>query len=71
MEKESIDYVGKDNFLKDNYCSICSQVGFDDSVKEIEGIGNEISKDKLYNYLSKTKMPDKEINYAEYFFRNK
>jgi hypothetical protein len=63
-----IDYVGKDKFLKDNYCSICSQIGFDESVKDISGIGDEISKDKLYDYLSKTKMPDKEINYAEYFF---
>ncbi len=63
-----IDYVGKDFFTKDNYCSICSQVGFDNSVKEIEGVGDELSKDKLHAYLAKTKMPDEEINYAEYFF---
>lgn len=63
-----IDYVGKDFFLKDNYCSVCSQIGFDNSIKEIEGVGEQISKDKLYEYLSKTKMPNSEINYAEYFF---
>lgn len=63
-----IDYVGKDFFTKDNYCSICSQIGFDNSIKEIDGIGESISKDELYNYLSKTPMPDSEINYAEYFF---
>ncbi len=63
-----VDYVGKDFFFKDNYCSICSQIGFDNSVKEIEGISNELSKDNLYTYLARTKMPDKEVNYAEYFF---
>ncbi len=63
-----IDYVGKDFFLRDNYCSICSQIGFDNSVKEIEGIGEAISKDNLYDYLSKTKMPDSEVTYAEYIF---
>jgi hypothetical protein len=64
----TMDYVGKDNFLKDNYCSICSQIGFDDSIKEIEGVGEEISKDKLYDYLAKTTMPDSEMNYSEYMF---
>ncbi|MCX6750370.1 MAG: hypothetical protein NTZ83_02850 [Candidatus Pacearchaeota archaeon] len=64
-----VDYVGKDFFKKDNYCSICSQIGFDDSIKEIDGIGEVISKDELYTYLSKTPMEPGGINYAEYFFR--
>jgi hypothetical protein len=63
-----IDYVGKDFFTKDNYCSICYQIGFDESLKEIKGIGEEISKDDLFEYLSKKQMPDKEITYTEYFF---
>jgi len=63
-----LDYIGKDFFLRDNYCSICSQVGFDDSIKEINGVGETISKDKLYDYLSKTKMPDSEVTYSEYLF---
>lgn len=67
----SIDYVGKDFFTKDNYCSICYQVGFDNSIKEIDGIGDSISKDDLYKYLADTKMPDKDITYAEYFFGTK
>jgi hypothetical protein len=63
-----IDYVGKDFFITDNYCSICSQLAFDDSLKEIEGIKEDISKDEFYNYLSLTLVPGKEINYAEYLF---
>lgn len=63
-----VDYVGKDFFTKDNYCSICSQIGFDDSIKEIQGIGEEISKDDLYRYLSNTTMPDKGVTYSQYFF---
>lgn len=32
-----INYIG-DKFRKDNYCSICSQVLFDDSLNNLEGI---------------------------------
>jgi hypothetical protein len=63
-----VDYIGKDPFFKDNYCSICSQIAFDNSLNEIEGIKDNISKDDFYNYLSLTPVPDKGINYAEYFF---
>lgn len=64
-----IDYIGKDWFKRDNYCSICSQIGFDNSIKEISGIDEELNKDLFYDYLAKTPVPNKEINYAEYFFR--
>lgn len=65
----NVDYIGKDFLTRDNYCSVCSQISFDDSINEIEGIANnELSKDELYDYLSKTQMPDKEINYAEYLY---
>jgi hypothetical protein len=64
-----VDYVGKDFFIRDNYCSICSQIAFDDSIKEIEGItSGQISKDELYTYLSKTPMPNSQTNYAQYLF---
>ena len=63
-----VDYIGKDFFLRDNYCSVCSQIAFDDSLNKIQGLNNELSKDELYDYLATTKMPDKEINYAEYLF---
>ena len=64
-----IDYI-ETGLTKNNYCSICSQIFFDDSLK---GIDKEIekgliSKDKLYDYLAITKMPREDINYAEYFF---
>ena len=71
-----IDYI-ETGLTKGNYCSICSQILFDDSLKEIN-VGSEIeiknikegiiSKDKLYDYLAIKKMPRKDINYAEYFF---
>lgn len=64
-----VDYIGKDFFLKDNYCSICSQVLFDNSLSEIEDFSEgQISKDVLYNYLSANKHSE-EKTYAEYLFR--
>src|SRR3989344_7040233 len=48
-----VDYVGKD-FTKNNYCSICSQIYFDDSLESIEWVEDKkISKDGLYDYLTK------------------
>lgn len=63
-----VDYVADATLLKNNYCSICSQILFDSSLREIEGIDGEISKDELYDYLAKTKMPDKDITYSYYLF---
>jgi len=64
----NVNYVGKD-FLKNNYCSICSQVLFDNSLNKINGVKNgQISKDELYDYISKTKMSDGKNTYAEYLF---
>lgn len=68
-----IDYIG-DKALQKNYCSICSQIAFDDSIQNIkdeEGNpvfeDNKLSKDELYNYLAKTEMSE-DLTYAEYFF---
>ncbi len=55
-----LNYVGKELQSK-RYCSICSQVGFDNSL----GI-TPISQEGLYDYLAKTNMPDKEITYLDY-----
>ena len=64
-----IDYVGKDYFTKDNYCSICDQILFDDSLRDLEGVKDDkISKDALYDYLSKTKVKGKEITYSKYIY---
>ncbi len=72
-----VDYIGKDFFKKDNYCSICSQIYFDDSLKEIKHGKEEeleeiqkgnISKDELYSYLGEAEYSEGET-YAEYLFR--
>lgn len=64
-----IDYVG-DKATEKNYCSICSQVSFDNSVSEIEGLeGGTISKDEFYKYLSENKISGGEKTYSEYLFR--
>ena len=48
------------------YCSICSQIAFDNSITFFEQV--QIDKQDFYNYLSTTKVPGKEINYAEYLY---
>ena len=60
-----VEYVGKD-FIKSNYCSICSQIYFDNSLESLEGVENKkISKDELYGYLTKNKY-SKEQTYSQY-----
>jgi len=62
-----INYIGKD-MTERVYCSICTQLAFDDSLNKIEGIEDTISKDELYNYLSVQKISGGEETYAEYLF---
>lgn len=62
-----VDYIGSD-LTKNNYCSICSQIYFDDSLETLEEVEDKkISKDKLYDYLSE-KEYSKNKTYAEYLF---
>ena len=62
-----INYVGSD-LTKNNYCSICSQLLFDDSLKEIEGFEEGvISKDRLYTYLSENEYR-KDQTYSQFIF---
>ena len=64
-----VKYV-KDKLLQNNYCSICTQLAFDDSINDsVEGIeGGEISQDDFYKYLSETPMSEGGETYTEYFF---
>jgi hypothetical protein len=61
---------GKLNYVKKDtesqlYCSICSQVSFDDSVKKIIPSG-QINKANLYDYLSYNNVSGKDISYLDY-----
>jgi len=61
-----IDYVGKDTF-SELYCSLCSQIAFDESVKGIFSEGS-FSKEEFYDYMVKTKIENEEYTYAEYLY---
>ncbi len=64
-----VDYIG-DELSHNHYCSICSQIYFDDSLENIEGIENKkLSKDKLYEYLAK-KEYSKDKTYSQYIFKS-
>ncbi len=64
--ERKVDYIGGKAF-HNNYCSICSQVYFDDSLSKIEGVESGlISKDELFNYMAHTKMSGKDYSYLEY-----
>jgi len=61
----TINYVGND--MKENlYCSICSQILFDDSIAEIEGLEEGINQKSFYTYLETKQMADKEETYLTY-----
>jgi len=64
----NINYVGKAYFFRENYCSICSQIYFDNSLEDIEGIEDKkISKDGLYDYLAENEISEDET-YLQYIF---
>lgn len=60
-----INYVGSE-IIPDLYCSICSQIAFDDSTKDI--LGGEIQREEFYSYLSEKKVVGKDQTYAQYLF---
>ena len=61
-----INYVKKDLNSK-LYCSICSQIAFDKSVKEIPGLEEGfLSQDNLYEFMSNEKLSGDEETYLEY-----
>ncbi|MDD5012156.1 MAG: hypothetical protein PHQ66_00710 [Candidatus Nanoarchaeia archaeon] len=59
-----INYVGEELFSK-LYCSLCSQVSFDDSVGKIFPSG-EIDKTEFYRYLATTNISNKDLTYLDY-----
>lgn len=80
------DYIGVaqasgtiGDFTSDLYCSICSQVAFDDSLYSlfVTNLGiadlpvsdypSLISKEDFYGYLAETSMSGKDITYLDYF----
>ncbi|MEN7982685.1 MAG: hypothetical protein ABFQ65_04530 [Nanoarchaeota archaeon] len=62
-----VNYVG-DDLTHNNYCSICSQIYFDEGLKSITG--EKITKDGLYKFLENNNI-DKTNTYAEYLFGGK
>jgi len=60
-----VNYVEKDLLSKNLYCSICTQLAFDDSLNALFSNG-EIDKKDFYDYLSKTNISGKEQTYLEY-----
>ena len=58
-----LNYVG--NTFKSNlYCSLCSQIAFDNSLDIFQG--RTIGKKDFYTYLSKTNISGKDISYLDY-----
>ena len=61
-----VNYIGSDTLPK-LYCSFCSQVAFDSSVKKIFG-GDSFDKQEFYNYMSLTNMTGKSETYSKYIY---
>lgn len=61
-----VNYVGKD-FNEKWYCSICSQVAFDDSVNNIFEAGF-IDKKEFYTYLADSEPSGKDYSYLSYLY---
>lgn len=64
-----VKYV-KGKLLEWHYCSICTQLAFDDSIdNDFEGIEEgKIDQDDFYDYLTETSMSEGGETYTEYFF---
>jgi len=60
-----IDYVKKD-FISNLYCSICSQVAFDNSVNFFEN--RELNNQEFYIYLAEHNVSSGDISYLDYLF---
>lgn len=62
-----VDYIGSE-LITDKYCSICSQIAFDDSVMEIIKEGS-FDKREFYQHLILKNMTGTEKKYSEYLYR--
>jgi hypothetical protein len=63
-----INYVGND-FIPELYCSVCSQVAFDNSLNANIFKEGNFSKKELYTFLTKEKVSGKESTYSEYLYK--
>jgi hypothetical protein len=59
-----VNYLGEE-LLPQLYCSLCSQVAFDDSMNQIFP-NNKIGQDAIYNYLAITNISGKDTTYLDY-----
>lgn len=64
----TLNYVG-DDFTHNNYCSICAQIAFDDSLRAIEAFSvGVLDKDRLYDFLTENTIQGSDETYSEYIF---
>ena len=61
-----VNYIGSSTLPK-LYCSMCSQIGFDSSVKRIFG-SSTFDKKEFYNYLALTNMSGSSQTYSQYLY---
>jgi hypothetical protein len=64
-----VDYV-KNDMKSKLYCSICSQIEFDDSLEKIFN-GKTFDKREFYQYLSLKNISGQDQTYSEYLFGTK
>lgn len=63
-----IDYIGSE-FVPDFYCSMCSTIYFDSSVKEIFGADN-FSQKELYDFMVNNNMSsNNKLGYDQYLYQ--
>jgi len=65
-----VDYVGKEFLTNNVYCSLCSQIAFDDSIDmfDTETSSREMDKLEFYQYLSQTTIPETDNTYWDYLY---
>ncbi len=61
-----VNYVG-DDLVGNLYCSLCSQIAFDSSIKDIVG-SDTLSKKEFYEYMARKNMSGSSQTYSEYLF---
>ena len=65
-----VNYVG-DDLTKNNYCSICSQIAFDNSLKEKIFDNKDLDKREFHKFLANKKISGGDITYLEYLYGTK
>lgn len=65
-----INYAGKE-MTPGKHCAICSQIFFDENIKEEIFPDGKIEKRDFHNYLATQEMKGKDKTYTEYYFGTK